>query len=44
MDPLIPPTDEELKTITEIARLLVEHVDDALQASTVDTPLPRRPF
>jgi hypothetical protein len=44
MDPLVQPTDAELEAITEIARLLIEHVDDALQASTFDTPSSHRSF
>lgn len=35
MEPLIP-TDPQPEAITEIARLLVEHADEALDASTVD--------
>jgi hypothetical protein len=34
MEPLIPLTDAPPDPITEIARLLVEHADEALHAST----------
>jgi hypothetical protein len=37
MEPLIPLTDAPPDAITEIARLLVEHADAALQASTPDS-------
>jgi len=36
MEPLIPRTDPQPEAIIEIARLLVEHADDALHASTAD--------
>ena len=37
MEPLIPLTDAPPEVITEIARLLVEHADEALHASTPDS-------
>ena len=36
MEPLTPLTDAPPEAITEIARLLVEHADEALQASTFE--------
>jgi hypothetical protein len=38
MEPPIPLTDSELEAVIEIARLLVEHADDVLHASTLDQP------
>jgi hypothetical protein len=37
MEPLIPLTDTPPEAITEIARLLVEHADETLRASTSDS-------